>query len=251
MISESLVLRPEWRAPDKVKALSTTRKGGVSRPPWESLNLGGHVGDNPKHVEQNRQLLARFIGLGANKIGWLNQVHGTRVAEMTSETLNSCPDADASFTRQKGIVCAILTADCLPVILADRKGEVVGAAHAGWRGLCDGVLENLIDAMAVDPSELIAWFGPSIGPKSFEVGPEVRAAFVERQAESVNAFTEQGARSGHFVANIYQLARLRLRRAGVSTVYGGSLCTVMDDAWFYSFRRDGQTGRMATLVWIS
>ena len=251
MISENLVLRPDWPAPRKVRALCTTRKGGVSRPPWSSLNLGVHVGDNPEHVDQNRQKLAQFNGVDANRIGWLNQVHGTRVVELTADNAGACPDADASFTRQAGVACAILTADCLPVIVADRQGNVVGAAHAGWRSLCGGVLENLIDAMAVDPSELVAWFGPAIGPQNFEVGPEVRAAFVNALVESAGAFTERGARPGHFFADIYKLARLRLNRAGVSTPGGGSLCTVYDEEWFYSYRRDGQTGRMATLIWMN
>ncbi|HLT14139.1 MAG TPA: peptidoglycan editing factor PgeF [Marinobacter sp.] len=249
MISENMVLRPDWPAPRKVRALCTTRKGGVSRPPWNTLNLGGHVGDLPEHVVQNRQRLAQFTGVGAGQFGWLNQVHGTRVVELTPENVGNCPDADASFTRHTGVACAILTADCLPVILVDRLGEVVGAAHAGWRSLCGGVLENLMGAMAVDPSELIAWFGPAISSRNFEVGPEVRAAFIDQQAESAVAFSEQGARPGHYMADIYKLARLRLNRAGVSAVLGGSLCTVYDEDWFYSYRRDGQTGRMATLVW--
>ena len=251
MISESDLLRPDWPASAAVQALSTTRKGGVSQVPWHSLNLGSHVGDNPANVTENRRRLAAFMGVEAGQIGWLNQVHGTRVVKLVGDNLNGCPDADASFTRQRGVVCAILTADCLPVILADRDGEVVGAAHAGWRSLCGGVLENLIRAMAVEPSRLIAWFGPSIGPANFEVGPEVRAAFVAQQAESETAFSECGARPGHFVADIYELARLRLSRAGVSDISGGGLCTVNDPERFYSYRRDGQTGRMATLIWLA
>ncbi|WP_323751929.1 peptidoglycan editing factor PgeF [Marinobacter sp.] len=250
MISESGVLRPDWPAHTRVRALSTTRKGGVSLSPWQSLNLGGHVGDYPADVAQNRQRLAEFIGIEAGHIGWLNQVHGSHVVELTLESLKDCPDADASFTREKRVACAILTADCLPVILADRNGEVVGAAHAGWRSLCGGVLESLIEAMAVAPTELVAWFGASIGPANFEVGPEVRAAFIEQQAEAGNAFSEHGARSGHFIADIYELARLRLSRAGIAEIHGGGLCTVDDGERFYSYRRDGQTGRMATLVWI-
>ncbi|MBR9872356.1 MAG: peptidoglycan editing factor PgeF [Gammaproteobacteria bacterium] len=250
MISENELLRPDWPASARVRALCTTRKGGVSQSPWQSLNLGGHVGDNPADVARNRQRLAAFMGVETGQLGWLNQVHGTRVVELTRDNLKDCPDADASFTREQGVVCAILTADCLPVILADRDGQVVGAAHAGWRSLCGGVLENLIQAMAVEPSKLTAWFGPSIGPVNFEVGPEVRAAFVEQQADSASAFSEQGARSGHFVADIYELARLRLSRAGVSDISGGGWCTVDDPERFYSYRRDGQTGRMATLVWL-
>ncbi|RMJ01864.1 Laccase domain protein YfiH [Marinobacter litoralis] len=250
MISENELLRPDWTASARVRALCTTRKGGVSQSPWQSLNLGGHVGDNAADVARNRQRLAAFMGVETSQLGWLNQVHGTRVVELTRDNLKDCPDSDASFTREQGVVCAILTADCLPVILADRDGQVVGAAHAGWRSLCGGVLENLIQAMAVEPSKLTAWFGPSIGPVNFEVGPEVRAAFVEQQADSASAFSEQGARSGHFVADIYELARLRLSRAGVSDISGGGWCTVDDPERFYSYRRDGQTGRMATLVWL-
>ncbi|MBZ0334507.1 peptidoglycan editing factor PgeF [Marinobacter sp. AL4B] len=251
MISESNLLRPDWPVSARVQALCTTRKGGVSQSPWQSLNLGVHVGDNPVDVARNRQCLATFMGVNSDQLGWLNQVHGTRVVELTRDNLNNCPDADASFTREQGVVCAILTADCLPVILADCDGRVVGAAHAGWRSLCGGVLENLIRAMAVEPSKLTAWFGPSIGPANFKVGPEVRAAFVEQQSESAYAFSEQGARPGHFIADIYELARLRLSRAGVSDISGGGLCTVDDPERFYSYRRDGQTGRMATLVWLA
>ncbi|WP_323754719.1 peptidoglycan editing factor PgeF [Marinobacter sp.] len=250
MISDSDLLRPDWSVSAQVRALSTTRKGGVSQSPWQSLNLGGHVGDNSADVARNRQRLASVMGIESGQIGWLNQVHGTRAVELTSNNLNDCPDADASFTRERGVVCAILTADCLPVMLADRSGAVVGAAHAGWRSLCGGVLENLIEAMAVEQSELVAWFGPSIGPANFEVGPEVQAAFVEQQAESASAFCTQGARPGHFIADIYELARLRLTRAGVTDIHGGGLCTVGDSERFYSYRRDGQTGRMATLVWL-
>ncbi|ERP96478.1 hypothetical protein Q666_04725 [Marinobacter sp. ES-1] len=250
MIAEHDVLRPDWPAPRRVRALCTTRKGGVSRPPWHSLNLGDHVGDNPGHVLENRQTLARFAGLDGNRIGWLNQVHGTEVVELTPATVGSRPDADASFTRIPGMACAILTADCLPVLLADRRGTVVGAAHAGWRSLCGGVLENLVAAMAVEPSELVAWMGPAIGPKQFEVGPEVREAFIEQSPEAASAFKSAGARPGHFMADIYHLARQRLRHAGVSSLSGGSLCTVRDQDWFFSYRRDGQTGRMASIIWL-
>lgn len=251
MISERDLIRPDLPVSNRVRALCTTRKGGVSQSPWQSLNLGVHVGDNPIDVARNRQHLATFMDVEPGHLGWLNQVHGTDVVELTHDNLDDCPDADASFTREQGAVCAILTADCLPVILADRDGEVVGAAHAGWRSLCGGVLENLIRAMAVDPSKLIAWFGPSIGPANFEVGPEVRAAFVAQQAESETAFSECGARPGHYLADIYELARLRLSRAGVSDISGGGLCSVDDPERFYSYRRDGQTGRMATLVWLA
>lgn len=250
MISEQAVLRPGWSAPGNVQALCTTRQGGVSQSPWDSLNLGSHVGDNPDHVQINRQRLADFTGLDASRIAWLNQVHGTSVVEITTDNVTTVPEADASFTREPGIACAILTADCLPVVLCDRTGSVVGAAHAGWRSLCGGVLENLTSAMTVPGDELIAWLGPAIGPKRFEVGPEVRDEFLSHDPDAARAFTEEGARPGHYLADIYLLARQRLAGAGVRSVSGGSLCTVRDRDWFFSYRRDGQTGRMATLIWF-
>ncbi|XKH00094.1 peptidoglycan editing factor PgeF [Marinobacter nauticus] len=244
------VITAKWPAPANVRALCTIRQGGVSQPPWDSLNLGVHVGDNPGDVRENRHRLAQQAVLEETNIGWLNQVHGTDVVELSPDNIQTVPDADASYTRHPGIACAILTADCLPVILADRAGTVVGAAHAGWRSLCGGVLENLIAAMAVDPSELVAWLGPAIGPQKFEVGPEVREAFVANSPESDEAFTSEGARQGHYLADIYRLARIRLMAAGVTDIHGGGLCTVSDTERFYSYRRDGQTGRMATLVWL-
>lgn len=250
VITDNNVLRPSWRAPEGVQALCTTRRGGISKPPYDYLNLGSHVGDAPAAVKENRQRLAAFAGLEPGRIGWLNQVHGTGVVELRPDNVQLVPDADASFTRHPGIACAILTADCLPVILADADGSVVGAAHAGWRGLAAGVLESLVAAMGVAPCRLFAWLGPAIGPDSFEVGPEVRAAFVQETADAAKAFRTEGARKGHYMADIYALARLRLEKIGVAAVAGGSLCTLQDQHWFYSYRRDGQTGRMATLVWL-
>lgn len=251
MVSEQAVLRPDWSVPENVRALSTTRQGGVSQPPWDSLNLGSHVEDSPDDVRANRQRLAEFTGLDAARIAWLNQVHGTRVVEITADNVDTVPEADASFTREPGIACAILTADCLPVLLCDRAGSVVGAAHAGWRSLCGGVLENLISAMAVPGDELKVWLGPAIGPQQFEVGPEVRAAFLSHDPDAASAFAEEGARPGRYLADIYQLARQRLARAGVRAISGGGLCTVGDRGRFFSYRRDGRTGRMATLIWMN
>lgn len=251
MSFDSDLLKPDWPAPANVRALSTTRAGGVSQPPWNSLNLGDHVGDNPDHVRTNRERLAQASGLKPDSIGWLKQVHGTDVVELTPATVAKVPTADASFTRHAGIACAILTADCLPVIVADEDGTVVGAAHAGWRGLCDGVIEHLVTAMAVEPTRLKAWLGPAIAPTHFEVGPEVRDAFLVADPEAANAFHTGGARPGHFMADIYALATQRLNRLGITSVSGGGLCTVSDNARFFSYRRDGQTGRMATLVWLS
>ncbi|MFY3776296.1 peptidoglycan editing factor PgeF [Marinobacter salsuginis] len=251
MTIEGDALKPDWSAPDRVRALSTTRAGGVSGSPWDSLNLGSHVEGNPDNVQQNRLRLAESAGLTSERIGWLNQVHGTDVVELTPDNVGQIAKADASYTRHPGIACAILTADCLPVILADREGTVVGAAHCGWRSLCGGVIENLVSAMGVEPESLQAWLGPAIGPDSFEVGPEVRDAFLEHDPKAARAFKAEGARSGHFMADIYALATLRLNHLGVFSVTGGGLCTVQDPDRFFSYRRDGQTGRMATLIWLN
>lgn len=251
MTIEGDALKPDWSAPDRVRALSTTRAGGVSGSPWDSLNLGSHVEDNPDNVQQNRLRLAESADLTSERIGWLNQVHGTDVVELTPDNVGQIAKADASYTRHPGIACAILTADCLPVVLSDSEGTVVGAAHCGWRSLCGGVIENLVSAMAAAPETLQAWLGPAIGPDSFEVGPEVRDAFLEHDPKSARAFKAKGARAGHFMADIYALATLRLNNLGVATVTGGGLCTVQDSDRFFSYRRDGQTGRMATLVWLT
>ena len=251
MITDGSILKPGWSVPDKVRAISTTRLGGVSSAPWDTFNLGSHVGDVPADVQENRRRLAGFTGIDGARIGWLDQVHGTEVVELTPDNAGQIAKADASYTRHSGVACATLTADCLPVILADNEGAVVGAAHAGWRSLCGGVLENLVSAMAVAPERLQAWLGPAIGPDSFEVGPEVRDAFLEHDPEAASAFKTDGARPGHFMADIYALASLRLNQLGVSNVTGGGLCTVQDPDRFFSYRRDGQTGRMVTLVWLT
>ncbi len=251
MTIEGDALKPDWSAPDRVRALSTTRAGGVSGRPWDSLNLGSHVEDNPDNVQQNRLRLAESADLTSERIGWLNQVHGTDVVELTPDNVGQIAEADASYTRHPGIACAILTADCLPVVLSDSEGTVVGAAHCGWRSLCGGVIENLVSAMAVAPETLQAWLGPAIGPDSFEVGPEVRDAFLEYDPKAARAFKAKGARAGHFMADIYALATLRLNHLGVSSVTGGGLCTVQDSDRFFSYRRDGLTGRMATLIWLN
>ncbi|TYC60469.1 peptidoglycan editing factor PgeF [Marinobacter sp. BW6] len=251
MTIEDNALKPDWSAPDRVRAISTTRSGGVSGRPWNSLNLGVHVEDNSEHVQENRRRLAESLGLDSARIGWLNQVHGTEVVELTPNNVGQVVKADASYTRHPGIVCAILTADCLPVILADREGTVVGAAHCGWRSLCGGVIEHLVSAMALAPGTLQAWLGPAIGPDGFEVGPEVRDAFLDHDPKAGHAFRAEGARPGHFMADIYALATLRLNHLGVSGVTGGGLCTVQDSDRFFSYRRDGRTGRMATLIWLT
>lgn len=237
-------LIPDWPAPKNVRTLQTTRNGGCSATPYASLNLGDHVGDAPLSVERNRMLLQPLF---PSEPVWLKQVHGTVV---TDAGLASCwPQADACITTHPGAVCVVLTADCLPVLLCDEQGSVVGAAHAGWRGLCDGVIEQTVNSMKVPPPSLMAWLGPAIGPLVFEVGDEVRAAFVARQAEASAAFAPGIA--GKWLADIPLLARLRLNALGITHIYGGGLCTYTDPDRFFSYRRDGTTGRMGTFIWLA
>ncbi len=237
----SLIL-PDWPAPARVKSLMTTRAGGVSHAPWASLNLGDHVGDDPAHVAANRARLHRHLPA---EPGWLAQVHSARVVELGREPN---PEADASFTRTPGQVCAVLTADCLPVLFCDRAGSVVAAAHAGWRGLANGVLEATVAAMQVPPGDILAWMGAAIGPQAFEVGDEVREAFIAQHAEAAAAFVPHAP--GKWLADIYRLARIRLDHAGVQAIYGGGRCTFSESETFYSYRRDGVTGRMASVIWL-
>lgn len=239
--------------PDRVGALSTTRRGGVSRPPYDDgaggggLNLATHVGDVPEAVAENRALLRSHLPA---EPAWLTQVHGTRVLD-AANVINA-PEADASVTNQPGVVCAIMTADCLPVLLADVDGRVVGAAHAGWRGLAAGVLQRTVAAMRdAGAGQLLAWLGPAIGPNAFEVGDDVRAAFAHLGPTSAQAFRAMVNTDGKYLADLPMLARLALAEAGVSAVAGGSDCTASDAVRFYSFRRDRVTGRIASLIWIS
>lgn len=234
---------PDWPAPHQVKSLQTTRQGGFSAAPYASLNLGTHVGDTPLIVARNRMALNRLL---PSEPVWLNQVHGVVVADAARA---SClPQADACITRQSGAVCVVMTADCLPVLLCDFAGTVVGAVHAGWRGLCDGVIERTVESMGVEPELLMAWLGPAIGPTAFEVGEEVRAAFITHQPEAATAFVA-GAQ-GKWLADIFQLARLRLGVLGINRIYGGTICTHSDREHFFSYRRDGITGRMGTFIWL-
>lgn len=234
---------PDWPAPANVRALQTTRKGGVSPAPWDGFNLGDHVGDDPAHVVANRGQLSRHL---PSDPAWLRQVHGIVVVDAGSSPESA--QADASFTRIPGRVCAVMTADCLPVLFCDRAGSVVAAAHAGWRGLLAGVLEAAVAEMRVPADEVMAWLGPAIGPQAFEVGDEVRAAFVARDAAASAAFVARS--EGKWLADICQLARQRLAAAGVTAVFGGDRCTVSEPETFFSYRRDGITGRMASLVWL-
>lgn len=239
------LLMPDWPAPPGVHACVTTREGGVSGAPYASLNLAAHVGDAPGAVRENRHRLREALGLPAEP-AWLEQVHGVRVLELDGDVAER--RADAALTRFEGVVCAVLTADCLPVLFCDRQGSLVAAAHAGWRGLQAGVLEATVAATALPAARLMAWLGPGIGPRSFEVGPEVRAAFAEQDPGAASCFRR--ASVDRYLADLYALARRRLAATGVTEVYGGGLCSFEDSTAFYSYRRDGRTGRMASLIWL-
>ena len=241
-------IQPDWPAPENVLALSTTRTGGASNGPYESLNLAEHVEDRPESVQTNRDLLSELLPAGAT-VQWLRQVHGTSVLTVAGSA-GEPVTADACLTRESLTACAVLTADCLPVLLCDRSGSVVAAAHAGWRGLGAGVLESTVEAMGVASAELMAWLGPAIGPTAFEVGPEVRQLFVSADPGAAPCFKPSPDREGHFLADLPGLARLRLANLGINALFGGNDCTYGDAERFFSYRRDGQTGRMASLILI-
>lgn len=238
-------LLPHWPSPARVRALTTTRVGGVSQGPFASLNLGLHVGDDAGAVKENRARLQAAVPLPSAPV-WLAQVHGTQVVDTAKATDGT--EADGSVAFAPGAVCAVLTADCLPVFLCDKAGTAVGVVHAGWRGLAAGVIEAGIAKLARAPAELLAWLGPAIGPNAFEVGPEVRAAFVDKDALMEGAFAP--AQGDRYLADIYALARRTLARAGVPYVGGGEYCTVTSPERFFSYRRDGVCGRMASLIWL-
>ncbi len=238
-------MEPDWPAPAQIKALSTTRLGGISHPPYDSLNLGLHVNDDQNAVLANRDRLAQAAKLPTTPL-WLQQVHGTRVID--ANDWHAGIEADASYSKQPEQVCTILTADCLPVLLTDAEGLEVAAAHAGWRGLLNGVLENTVSQFSARADQLLAWLGPAIGPEQFEVGAEVFDAFTSHTAEAEKAFRPHG--NDHYLADIYLLARQRLSRLGIESVFGGQHCTVSEEEQFFSYRRDGNTGRMASLIWI-
>lgn len=238
-------ITPDWPAPSNVKALFTTRNGGGSSAPYASLNLGDHVGDDPLTVKQNRALLCRFL---PGKPGWLKQVHGTESVDLDEHDCTSSCESDGAFSRRPGVICAVLVADCLPVLLCDRAGTVVAVIHAGWRGMAEGIIERTVSAIGTLNSPLIAWLGPAIGPDHFEVGEEVRKAFIERDEKSALAFISRN--NDKWLANLFLLARQRLTNAGVAEIYGGGECTFSDPARFFSYRRDGKTGRMAGLIWL-
>lgn len=240
---------PDWSLPPGVSAWITTRNGGCSEMPYTSNNLALHVGDNQASVEQNRQQLLQQLP-GVQTIQWLNQTHSNRVIKADDGALQSprqtpqqAPDADACFTREPGLVCSVMTADCLPVLIAAKDGSQVAAVHAGWRGLAAGILKNTLAQFTAD---VTVYLGPAIGPQQFEVGPDVRQAFAWASDDCF-----QPGRGDRLMANIYQLACEALMAAGVNEIYGGEYCTVTDAETFYSYRREGQTGRMASLIWIN
>lgn len=242
--ASSAFLHADWQAPPRVRTLITTRQGGVSEGAFASFNTAAHVGDRPEHVAANRALLQEHVPV---PITYLQQVHGNCVvnaADAVRETLNADAVVDASGTA----ACAVMTADCLPVLFCDRAGSVVAAAHAGWRGLAGGVLQNTVAAMKVPPVEVMAWLGPAIGAEAFEVGQDVYDAFTAQDGKAADAFQPIGG--GKYLADIYLLARQVLYREGVTQISGGGFCTVLERERFYSYRRDRETGRMLSVIWL-
>lgn len=237
-------LVPDWPAPKNVRALQTTRGGGSSVAPYASLNLATHVGDAPLSVARNRIKLNALL---PSEPVWLEQVHGTRVAN--ADAANCLERADASIARQRGSVCVVMTADCLPVLLCDQNGTVVGAAHAGWKGLAAGVIEATVQAMQMPAHTLMAWLGPAISQAVFEIGDEVRTQFIAHDPHCARAFV-RNINTQKYHADLYTLARLRLNALGVQRVYGGTHCTFNEPKRFFSSRRDGVTGRMGTFIWL-
>lgn len=241
-------LVPDWPAAPHVRAVCTTRRGGHSVGPYSSMNPADHVGDDPAAVRANRRMLHQVLRLPAEP-RWLQQVHGTAVIDATEAVeAGRVPVADAACCSQPGVVCAVLTADCLPVLLCDRAGRQVAVLHAGWRGLAAGVIEQTVDTMQQPGEALLAWLGPAIGPTAYQVGDEVREAFLKHDQQAQAAF--QSDPEGGWKADLYRLARQRLAARGVSAIYGGNECSFSDAERFYSYRRDGDTGRMASLIWL-
>ena len=236
---------PGWPVSAGIRACVTTRHGGVSNAPFDGLNLGNHVGDDPQAVAHNRQLVRQALQLPAEPV-WLQQTHSISTIN-ADDRPSDCP-ADASWTDQPGVICAVMTADCLPVFFANQKQRRVAVAHAGWRGLADGILEATVDALDCPPNELTVWLGPAIGSSAFEVGDDVRDAFTGYNREATQAFKPKS--SGKWLADLYLLACQRLNAAGIGAISGGEFCTYSDNERFFSYRRDGKTGRMASLIWL-
>lgn len=236
---------PDWPQPENIGSCSTLREGGISLPPYDSFNLGTHVGDKLSDVEENRRRLCQQALLPEMPL-WLEQVHGTHVVTLNTEKNNEI-QGDALYTSTVKKVCAIMTADCLPVLFTTVDGTEVGAAHGGWRGLCHGVLQNTLAQFKAPKDQIMAWLGPAIGPTAFEVGAEVRLVFIEKNIAFESAFIPH---NGKYLANIYMLARIILQENGITQIYGGDFCTVTDPSRFFSYRRERVTGRMASLIWI-
>ena len=238
---------PNWQAPKNIKALTTVRSGGVSLPPFDSFNLGDHVCDDPKAVQQNRSLLVDKFDLPHQPL-LLTQTHSTKVIELPFTGSNV--EADAVYTQQANQVCLVMTADCLPVLFFNKEGTEVAAAHAGWRGLCDGILEETVAKFKCPTSDIIAWLGPAIGPTAFQVGEEIIEQFCAFDSNAKLAFIPDLTTRGKFLGNLYQLATQRLNKLGITEISGGGHCTYTEQDKFFSYRRDKKTGRMASLIWI-
>jgi polyphenol oxidase len=245
-LSSPIAIVPEWPAPPNVRAATTLRSGGVSQGSFASLNLGAHVGDDPEAVATNRRRIRQALALPAEPL-WLNQVHGTTVVGATPSA--TPPTADASISDIPGEVSAVLTADCLPVLICDRAGTRVAAAHAGWRGLAAGVLRTTVEALSIPGFRLMAWLGPAIEQEAFEVGPEVRDKFMRLDRAHAQSFVENDG--GRWQADLYGLARLELERVGITAVYGGGFRCYAEAERFFSYRRENKTGRMASLIWLA
>ncbi|PKF61212.1 peptidoglycan editing factor PgeF [Psychromonas sp. psych-6C06] len=244
------LITPAWSAPNHIKAFSTTRINGVSKGPYRGLNLGAHVGDDISLVDQNRMLFNEALPL-ASPLCWLNQTHSTLLLKLSAET-EQCLEADAAWSSNKGVACVVMTADCLPVLITNKQGSFVCAIHAGWRGLCDGIIEKsllqICQKMEISAQECLVWLGPCIGKKSFEVGSEVREQFMQHDARAKYAFSVYQDR---YLADLHQLARLRLAPFQVAEISASEHCTFTEPDLFYSYRRDGKTGRMATVIYIA
>lgn len=238
-------LRPDWRAPAHVRAFVTTRAGGVSTGEYSSMNLGSRSGDAPENVARNRLIVREHLPATPR---WMAQVHGTQVADLDALGESEVATADAAVASKPGRVAVVLTADCMPLLLTDVEGRRVGVAHAGWRGMAAGVIENAVAAMQTDPARVLAWMGPTIGPGAFEVGPEVRDAFLDTDAGADEGFAAH--KPGKYLGDLYTLARRRLERAGVRDVRGGGFCTFTETKRFFSYRREQRSGRMGAFIWI-
>jgi YfiH family protein len=235
-------IKPDWPVASNIHAVATLRSGGVSQGTFNSLNLGLHVNDEPENVYKNRRIISRMLDLPSEPV-WMEQVHGIDVIK--ADQSKQIEKADASYTDQENTVCAVLTADCLSILLATTDGSKIAAIHAGWRGLLSGVVANTVNTMGT--INLIAWLGPAIGADCFEVGQEIKDSFIKKSEKFTQVFTKTNEKK--YLVDIYKLAKIELASVGIKQVYGGGFCTVTDKERFYSYRRDGETGRMATLIW--